>query len=198
MVHTHSRPRRDPHRSPRPRARSLQRVPTGDLSNLQAKDALALHEPQDEGQQVTEAGCLQRHNRAQALRHYDLGRAQERGEACGRRPAGEGEHEQCYGRARGQGHLEHVCFPSSSTSTKTSCSSLASQKRKAGVWGLSCVGRILLERHTTITTNTCLRFQCGKCKNKKVSYSQAQTRSADEPMTTFCECMVCGNRWKFS
>ncbi|KAF2278118.1 transcription elongation factor [Westerdykella ornata] len=41
-------------------------------------------------------------------------------------------------------------------------------------------------------------FECGKCKQKKVSYSQAQTRSADEPMTTFCECMNCGNRWKFS
>lgn len=39
---------------------------------------------------------------------------------------------------------------------------------------------------------------CGKCNQKKVSYSQAQTRSADEPMTTFCECTVCGNRWKFS
>ncbi|KAK7713265.1 transcription elongation factor TFIIS [Diaporthe eres] len=39
---------------------------------------------------------------------------------------------------------------------------------------------------------------CGKCGQKKVSYSQAQTRSADEPMTTFCECLVCGNRWKFS
>ncbi|CAO2656867.1 Nn.00g056700.m01.CDS01 [Neocucurbitaria sp. VM-36] len=41
-------------------------------------------------------------------------------------------------------------------------------------------------------------FQCGKCKKRMVSYSQAQTRSADEPMTTFCECMNCGNRWKFS
>ncbi|KAG9233555.1 transcription elongation factor S-II [Amylocarpus encephaloides] len=41
-------------------------------------------------------------------------------------------------------------------------------------------------------------LQCGRCKQKKVSYSQAQTRSADEPMTTFCECTVCGNRWKFS
>ncbi|KAF1812446.1 transcription elongation factor S-II [Eremomyces bilateralis CBS 781.70] len=39
---------------------------------------------------------------------------------------------------------------------------------------------------------------CGKCSQKKVSYSQAQTRSADEPMTTFCECMNCGHRWKFS
>jgi transcription elongation factor S-II len=41
-------------------------------------------------------------------------------------------------------------------------------------------------------------LQCGKCKQKKVSYSQAQTRSADEPMTTFCECTVCGHRWKVS
>ncbi|CAN8100942.1 unnamed protein product [Discula destructiva] len=39
---------------------------------------------------------------------------------------------------------------------------------------------------------------CGKCGQKKVSYTQAQTRSADEPMTTFCECLACGNRWKFS
>ncbi|KAK3330103.1 putative transcription elongation factor [Apodospora peruviana] len=41
-------------------------------------------------------------------------------------------------------------------------------------------------------------LRCGKCGQKKVSYTQAQTRSADEPMTTFCECLVCGNRWKFS
>jgi transcription elongation factor S-II len=41
-------------------------------------------------------------------------------------------------------------------------------------------------------------LECGRCKKKKVSYTQAQTRSADEPMTTFCECLVCGNRWKVS
>ncbi|KAL9006197.1 MAG: hypothetical protein Q9188_001076 [Gyalolechia gomerana] len=41
-------------------------------------------------------------------------------------------------------------------------------------------------------------FECGKCKQKKVAYNQAQTRSADEPMTTFCECQNCGNRWKVS
>lgn len=39
-------------------------------------------------------------------------------------------------------------------------------------------------------------LECGRCKQKKVSYTQAQTRSADEPMTTFCECMNCGHRWK--
>lgn len=41
-------------------------------------------------------------------------------------------------------------------------------------------------------------FKCARCGEKKVSYSQAQTRSADEPMTTFCECTICGNRWKVS
>ena len=41
-------------------------------------------------------------------------------------------------------------------------------------------------------------MQCGKCKEEKVHYTQAQTRSADELMTTFCECQNCGNRWKFS
>ncbi|KAF4125168.1 hypothetical protein GMORB2_4007 [Geosmithia morbida] len=41
-------------------------------------------------------------------------------------------------------------------------------------------------------------LECGRCKKKMVSYTQAQTRSADEPMTTFCECMNCGKRWKFS
>ncbi|KAA8893675.1 transcription factor S-II, central domain-containing protein [Sphaerosporella brunnea] len=42
------------------------------------------------------------------------------------------------------------------------------------------------------------QLQCGKCGKKKVSYTQAQTRSADEPMTTFCTCEHCGNMWKFS
>lgn len=41
-------------------------------------------------------------------------------------------------------------------------------------------------------------IECPKCHKKTVSYSQAQTRSADEPMTNFCECQSCGNRWKFS
>jgi transcription elongation factor S-II len=41
-------------------------------------------------------------------------------------------------------------------------------------------------------------LQCGKCHKKQVSYTQAQTRAADEPMTTFCKCTVCGHRWKFS
>jgi len=40
-------------------------------------------------------------------------------------------------------------------------------------------------------------FKCGKCKSKKCTFYQLQTRSADEPMTTFVTCIDCGNRWKF-
>uniref|UniRef100_A0A8C9TT43 Transcription elongation factor n=1 Tax=Scleropages formosus TaxID=113540 RepID=A0A8C9TT43_SCLFO len=41
-------------------------------------------------------------------------------------------------------------------------------------------------------------FTCGKCKKKNCTYTQVQTRSADEPMTTFVFCNECGNRWKVS
>jgi DNA-directed RNA polymerase subunit M/transcription elongation factor TFIIS len=39
-------------------------------------------------------------------------------------------------------------------------------------------------------------FKCGKCKSIKTTYYQMQTRSADEPMTTYVTCKGCGNRWK--
>lgn len=40
-------------------------------------------------------------------------------------------------------------------------------------------------------------FTCGKCKGNKTTYFQMQTRSSDEPMTTFVTCLTCSNRWKF-
>ena len=39
-------------------------------------------------------------------------------------------------------------------------------------------------------------FKCGRCKSKRTIYHQLQTRSADEPMTTYVTCNGCGNRWK--
>jgi transcription elongation factor S-II len=39
---------------------------------------------------------------------------------------------------------------------------------------------------------------CSRCKKKsKCDYYQMQTRSADEPMTTFVTCLECDREWKF-
>lgn len=40
-------------------------------------------------------------------------------------------------------------------------------------------------------------FQCFKCKSYNTIYNQLQTRSSDEPMTTFVTCLKCNHRWKF-
>ena len=40
------------------------------------------------------------------------------------------------------------------------------------------------------------KFKCGRCKSKECTYYQLQTRSADEPMTTFVTCLNCGKHWK--
>lgn len=39
-------------------------------------------------------------------------------------------------------------------------------------------------------------FTCNRCKSKKTTYYQLQTRSADEPMTTFVSCLNCDKNWK--
>ena len=49
------------------------------------------------------------------------------------------------------------------------------------------------ESNIAASTDT---FTCRKCKNNKCTYYQMQTRSADEPMTCYVNCLTCGNRWK--
>ena len=38
-------------------------------------------------------------------------------------------------------------------------------------------------------------MKCGRCKKKKCYFYNLQTRSADEPMTTFVTCINCGHKW---
>ena len=49
------------------------------------------------------------------------------------------------------------------------------------------------EQNLEAATDT---FTCRKCRSKKCTYYQMQTRSADEPMTIFVTCIDCGTRWK--
>jgi DNA-directed RNA polymerase subunit M/transcription elongation factor TFIIS len=57
--------------------------------------------------------------------------------------------------------------------------------------GISRARRVLEERHDTGTF-----IQCRRCKSSEVDTEQKQTRSADEPMTIFCLCRKCGQRFR--
>jgi DNA-directed RNA polymerase subunit M/transcription elongation factor TFIIS len=50
-----------------------------------------------------------------------------------------------------------------------------------------------LEGNKALATD---QFKCRACGKRECTYYQMQTRSADEPMTTFINCLNCGNRWK--
>ena len=60
------------------------------------------------------------------------------------------------------------------------------------------IARIALRKQLTIDVESCPdgAFTCRRCKSLKTTYYQMQTRSADEPSTTFVSCLSCGNRWK--
>ena len=55
------------------------------------------------------------------------------------------------------------------------------------------IDKQLYETRTEAATDI---YKCGKCHKRICTYFQLQTRSADEPMTTFVTCINCGNRWK--
>ena len=40
------------------------------------------------------------------------------------------------------------------------------------------------------------QFTCSRCRGTDCSYYQLQTRSADEPITTFVTCLTCTKRWR--
>ena len=54
--------------------------------------------------------------------------------------------------------------------------------------------RYLYEINKEMATD---QYECGRCHKRQCTYYQLQTRSADEPMTTFVTCLNCGKRWRF-
>ena len=74
---------------------------------------------------------------------------------------------------------------------------LASDARRAQNAAIREAALFEAERGQNLKKATTDQFQCGKCRQRKCTYFQMQTRSADEPMTTFVTCVACGNRWKF-
>lgn len=67
-------------------------------------------------------------------------------------------------------------------------------------WGALIKAKQLRDKHkyeTKVEASTD-NFTCpnSKCRSTKCTYYQLQTRSADEPMTTFVTCIDCGKRWK--
>mmetsp|Transcript_2511 Transcript_2511/g.3069 ORF Transcript_2511/g.3069 Transcript_2511/m.3069 type:complete len:308 (-) Transcript_2511:430-1353(-) len=41
-------------------------------------------------------------------------------------------------------------------------------------------------------------FKCEKCGSRNLHHTERQTRSADEPMTQFFQCLECGNQWRMN
>jgi transcription elongation factor S-II len=66
-------------------------------------------------------------------------------------------------------------------------------------WKAQIEAQIAKEKHLySPSGNASIYFYCSSCKKKtKCDYYQMQTRSADEPMTTFVTCLECDRRWKF-
>jgi DNA-directed RNA polymerase subunit M/transcription elongation factor TFIIS len=51
-------------------------------------------------------------------------------------------------------------------------------------------------RFTTNIEASTDMFTCKRCKSKRCTYYELQTRSADEPATIFITCLDCGKHWK--
>ncbi|KAG0580753.1 hypothetical protein KC19_4G196700 [Ceratodon purpureus] len=73
---------------------------------------------------------------------------------------------------------------------------MASDQRKKETESIKAKAMFECERGMQATASTD-QFKCAKCGQRKTTYFQMQTRSADEPMTTFVSCLNCSARWKF-
>lgn len=77
------------------------------------------------------------------------------------------------------------------------------KKKKIG-WNHCCFDSVrnALQEQDEFTLNpfeiTEGALQCNKCQSRRVFSYSKQTRSCDEPMTTFAQCAVCKAKWTYS
>lgn len=66
------------------------------------------------------------------------------------------------------------------------------EKKKA----LEKTGAVVLTSKDDVSVNLKVRAQCPKCGNMEAETWQVQTRSGDEPSTTFFKCTKCTRTWR--
>ena len=76
---------------------------------------------------------------------------------------------------------------------------MSHQELNMGIWQELINSKIMRDKNLGENNDAAAtdEFQCYKCKKRKCTYYQMQTRSADEPITTFVSCLNCGNQWRF-
>jgi transcription elongation factor S-II len=81
---------------------------------------------------------------------------------------------------------------------KSALENLTHQEMNPPIWKSLIEAKIKRDKNMTSDNMMAAtdQFKCYKCKKRKCTYYEMQTRSADEPMTTFVTCLNCGNRWK--
>jgi len=72
---------------------------------------------------------------------------------------------------------------------------LLSHELNKEVWD-PVVKKLKLKEHKKYNIAATDAYKCGKCGEKQCKVTQMQTRSADEPMTVFVTCLVCGHIFK--
>ena len=55
---------------------------------------------------------------------------------------------------------------------------------------------IVVSHEDKISVHPIVKKVCPKCKNKEAEAWQEQTRSADEPSTSFFRCLKCKHTWR--
>ncbi len=57
-------------------------------------------------------------------------------------------------------------------------------------------GLIIVSEKDKISVHPLVTRECPKCKHNEAEAWQEQTRSADEPSTSFFRCVKCKNTWR--